>query len=663
MDEMRQLAKRINELNYHYYVLNEPIASDDEWDRLYRRLEELESQSGVVLPDSPTRRVGGEPITAFAQVTHRTRLWSMDKAQSFEELLAWEARVQKVVNEYNASADAPLPPLHYSLEYKFDGLTLNLTYESGSLTDAATRGNGTVGERIFEQIKTIRSIPLSIPFGGTLQVQGEGIMRISAFNAYNAAAAEPLKNPRNAAAGALRNLDPKITASRRLDAFLYNIGLYSGPAFADSREAMAFLNEQRLPVNDYFKIFDNMQDIITEIKKAEETRASLDFQIDGMVVKITDLRTREVLGYTDKFPRWAVAYKFFAEEVVTTLLDVSWEVGRTGKITPLAYLEPVDIGGATIKRATLNNKWDIQRKGVGIGAKVWVRRSNDVIPEIMGVADEPQTMQPIEVPAQCPACGTPLEERGMLLFCPNTVSCRPQLVARMAHYASRDAMDIESLSDKTAEQLIDSFGMQDISDLYHIEKEKLLSLEGWKDKKADNLLSALETSKHCTLDAFLFALGIPNVGRKTARDIAQHFGSLDAVMEADESTLQTIDEIGGIVAASVTEFFKEERNRQMIVRLLTAGVHPKPFALVQRNGFFAGKGVVLTGSLTRFTRSQASELLEQAGAVMQESVSKKTDLVIFGEKAGSKLDKAQKLGISTLDEQAFLQKLQEEGLA
>ena len=454
MEEMRSLVDRLNQWNYHYYVLDDPLVSDDQWDALYRRLKELEESSGVILPDSPTQKIGGEPIERFESVTHKVKLWSMDKAQSFEELYAWEERVNKRLDEVFGSGRKKT---QYSLEYKFDGLTVNLTYEKGRLTDAVTRGNGVVGERILEQAKTIRSLPLTIPFSGELQVQGEGIMKLSTFKEYNKTAQEPLKNPRNGAAGALRNLDPAVTAKRRLDIFLYNIGVLEGAELTDSTQAMAFLREQHLPVNGYYRVFDTMQEIIAAIEEAGQKRAELDFQIDGMVIKVTDFAMREALGYTEKFPRWAIAYKFFAQEVVTRLNDVVWDVGRTGKITPTALLEPVEIGGATVKRATLNNRWDIERKQVKRGVDVWVRRSNDVIPEIMGVADEAQQGDAIAIPEVCPSCGTPLVQRGMLLYCPNYSFCRPQIVARIAHFASRDAMDIESLSDKTALQLTENF--------------------------------------------------------------------------------------------------------------------------------------------------------------------------------------------------------------
>lgn len=659
-DRMRELVDRINRLNYHYYVLDDPIASDDEWDALYRELVLLEQSQGRVLEDSPTRLVGGEPVSAFEQTRHLARLYSMNKAQSIEELYAWQARVLKAIEEYNQTAAQPVSAPQYTVEYKYDGLTINLTYDSGELVLAATRGNGEIGEIILPQVKTIRSIPVYIPFKGKMEVQGEGIMRISEFEKYNAAAAEPLKNPRNGAAGALRNLDPKVTASRHLDCFTYNIGYIEGRSFASSLEMMEFLKEQRLPVNPYFKVFDNIDDVVKELKEIESIRESLDFQIDGVVIKLADFRTRKLLGYTDKFPRWAIAYKFFAQEVLTTLRSVSWEVGRTGKITPLAHLEPVEIGGATVKRATLNNKWDIQRKKVKLGSKVWVRRSNDVIPEIMGVQDE-DGGEEIKTPEVCPACGTRLIEKGMLLFCPNKKECRPQAVGRLTHFASRDAMDIEAFSEKSAGQFYDELGAREAADLYYITNDQLLSLDNWKEKKAERFLSEVEKSKACRLDSFIYALGILNIGKRTARDLAEHFQSVQKLAGAGLEELTSIDEIGEIVANSVIEFFGDEVNSQMVNRLFEAGVSPVwDSAGKKSEGFFSGRTFVLTGTLGSMERRLAAERIEALGGKASGSVSKNTFAVIAGENAGSKLEKARALNIRVIDEEEFLKLLEGE---
>ena len=644
MDRMLELVEKLNTLNYHYYVLDEPIASDDEWDALYRELRSLEETSGVILDNSPTKKVGGEPIKSFETVTHETRLWSMDKAQSFDELYAWEERVKTKLKE--GGFDSPV----YSLEYKFDGLTVNVTYENGLLTDAVTRGNGIEGERILAQAKTIRSLPLTIDFSGKIQVQGEGIMKKSVFDKYNETALEPLKNPRNAAAGALRNLDPQVTASRKLDIFLYNIGLINGKEFASSIDAMNFLKEQKMPINSYFKTYNCMKDIIEEINNAEKNRQNLDFQIDGMVIKVTDYKMREYLGYTDKFPRWAIAYKFYAEQVPTKLIDVVWDVGRTGKVTPTAHLKPVDIGGATVKRATLNNKWDILRKKVKLNVDVWVRRSNDVIPEIMGVVDENQTGEEIPVPTNCPSCNAVLEEKGMLLFCPNKM-CKPQIVAKIAHFASRDAMDIEFLSDKTASQLVDEFNISNVSMLYDLKFDDLIKLEGWQDKKAQNLIDALNKSKDIDLSSFIFALGILNVGKKTARDLAKNYKTLDNFRNATKESLIKIGDIGDVVAESILDFLNNES--ALIDNLLEKGVTPKEEQETVTDSYFSGKGVVLTGKLERLTRDEAGDIIISLGGEVQSSVSKRTDILVAGEKAGSKLEKAKKLGIEIIDEEQF----------
>ena len=544
------------------------------------------------------------------------------------------------------------------MEYKFDGLTLNLTYREGQLVQAATRGNGEVGEAILPQAKTVRAVPLTIPYQGLLEVQGECIMRLSVLEQYNKTAKEPLKNARNAAAGALRNLDPAVTAARRLDAFFYQVGTIENPPYHTQPGMLEFLRKNGFPVSPYLGEPKNAEELVACIRHIEEIRNTLDFLIDGVVIKVGDFALRERMGFTEKFPRWAVAYKFEAEESVTTLRKVTWELGRTGKLTPLAHLEPVDFYGVTVRKATLNNWGDIQRKRVALGAPVWIRRSNDVIPEIMGRVGEPGPGEkPIAKPDHCPACGAPLVERGAHLFCMNRVSCRPQAVARLSHFASRNAMDIEGFSEKTAGQVYDQMNVRDPADLYTLTMEQALSLEGFKEKKAGNLLAALEKSKSCPLDAFLFALGIPNVGRKTARDLAQAFGTLEKVEQATEEELTAIQDVGEIVAQSITEFFSFAENKLLIDRLLAAGVHPHA-AAGPSEGPLTGMTVVVTGTLPSLSREEAEELIRQNGGKASSSVSKKTTFVLAGEAAGSKLTKAQALGIPILDEAAFRQKLQ-----
>ena len=643
-NRMRELVDELNRHAYRYYVLDDPTISDKQYDMLFDELTALEAQLGYSLPDSPTHRVGGEPLKEFTQHRHIARLWSLDKAQSTEAVRAWAERVAKLL---------PGEPLEYSLEYKFDGLTLNLTYDGGQLVQAATRGNGEVGEEILEQVRTIRSVPLSIPFAGKMEVQGEGIMLLSALEKYNLTAEEPLKNARNAAAGALRNLDPKVTAKRNLDAFFYNVGYIEGAQLRNHHEMRAFLEENRFKTSPYTKYFTDIEELIDALDEIETHRSSLDYLIDGAVIKLTDFAQRERLGYTDRFPRWAVAFKFEAEEMTTRLLSVKWEVGRTGKLTPAAVLEPVDIGGVTVKAATLNNAGDIARKKLKTGCMVFIRRSNDVIPEVMGRTDELQPdEQDIEIPAVCPACGAPVEARGAHLFCTNP-DCPPRIVNRLAHFAGREAMDIDGFSEKTAELLAEQGIIRDAADMMALTEDRLVGLPLFKDKRIENLISAIQKSKNRPLDAFLFALGIPNVGRKTARDLAQVFGSLPALRAATEEELTAIPDVGGIVAKSITDFFASEKGRDLVDRLLKAGCTPT-WESVTLGDAFAGKTVVLTGTLSSMGRKAAGDLIAAHGGKVTGSVSKKTDYVVAGEEAGSKLDKALKLGVPVLDEAAFL---------
>lgn len=655
MDErqrMQALIERLNAASRAYYDGNEAIMSDDEWDAMYAELRRLEEQTGERLADSPTRRVGGEVMEGFLPHRHIARLWSMDKAQSEGEIIAWAQRCQKLTREAGG-----LPENRYCVEYKLDGLTLNLTYDGGRLVQAATRGNGEVGEGILPQAQTIRCIPQTIPFQGRMEVQGECIMRLSTLAAYNETADEPLKNARNAAAGALRNLDPKVTASRNLDALFYQVGYIEGRSFETQTEMLDFLRENGLPVSPYTGYADSIEEALALVHRVEAERESLDFLIDGATIKLTDMRTREVLGTTDKFPRWSIAFKFPAQEKVTKLLDVTWELGRTGKLTPLAHLEPVDICGVTVKRATLNNYGDICRKRVRVGSEVWVRRSNDVIPEIMGVVWEGEGEAPetdIVPPEVCPACGGPLTQRGAHIFCLNRKSCRPQAIARMAHFASRQGMDIEAFSEKTAELFYDNLGVRSAADLYTLERARMTALKGYGEKKADKLLSELEKSKDCELDAFLFAIGIPNIGKKTARDLMEHFGTLDSLMQAGEEELTALDDVGGIVAGSITEFFADEENQAFVRRLLACGVRPQIHQQEEAGDLFAGMTFVLTGTLPTLTRAQAEEMIRKNGGKATGSVSKKTSVVLAGESAGSKLEKAQKLGVRIMDEAEFL---------
>lgn len=661
LQRMRELIDKLNEASRRYYDQNESDISDDEWDAMYAELRGLEEKTGERMADSPTRRVGGAVMEGFEQHRHIARLWSMDKAQSEEEILAWAQRCEKQTNDAGG-----LPKNSYCVEYKLDGLTVNLTYDGGKLVQAATRGNGEVGEAILPQAMTIRTIPLTIPFTGRMEVQGEGIMRLSELKKYNETAAEPLKNARNAAAGALRNLDPQVTASRHLDAFFYQIGYIEGRSFETQQDMLAFMKENGLNISPFVCPAQTIEEALEAVHEIEQKRETLDFLIDGATIKITDMRTREVLGTTDKFPRWSIAFKFPAQETVTKLLKITWKVGRTGKLTPLAHLSPVDICGVTVKRATLNNYDDICRKRVRIGSEVWVRRSNDVIPEIMGVVWDGEGEAPetdIQPPTVCPACGgelVKLREDGVHLFCLNRTSCRPQAIARMAHFASRQGMDIETFSTRTAGLFYDELGVRSAADLYHLDREKLVALKGFGEKKAEKLFAELEKSKDCELDAFLFAIGIPNIGKKTAYDLMAHFGTLEALMGASEQELVDVEDVGGIVAASITEYFADEENRRFVNRLLEAGVRPQMHAQQDAGTLFERMTFVLTGTLPTLSRAQAQEMIRKNGGKATGSVSKKTSIVLAGESAGSKLDKARELGVRIIDEAQFLQMIEQQ---
>ena len=637
MDRMQQLVETLNEYAYRYYVLDEPIVSDKEYDALYDELVRLEKETGTVLPDSPTKRIGGEPIKLFGQHRHINKLYSLDKCNSYDELREWDEKIRKAAGG----------PVMYTLEYKLDGLTLCLTYENGNYVSASTRGNGEVGEDVTEQVRTIRSIPFRIAYPGKLEAQGEGIMRLSALRAYNETAAEPLKNARNGVAGAIRNLDPKVTAARKLDVIFYNVN-YAPEADLQSQAAcIEFLRKNRFRT-DRLDRTDDIEEIIRKIDAVD--RSTLDFLIDGMVVKVDDFALRQKLGYTDKFPRWAIAFKFEAEETTTVLRDIVWQVGRTGKLTPLGLLEPVELCGATISKATLNNYGDIERKKVKRGSRVFIRRSNDVIPEILGTVED-AAGEPVEKPTVCPACGTPVVENGAHLFCPNEDGCMPQICGRIVHFASKDCMDIEGISDKTVEQLHDKLGITEAADLYTLTAESLSVLDGFKDKKTENFLRAVEASKQADLPHFIHALGIPNIGKKAARDLAAAFGSIDGLLAATEEQLVAIPSVGEIMAKSVIEYFRT--HRPLVERLRAVGIDPQ-FRAVAAEGAFAGVKVVLTGSLTQFTRSQAAAEIEKRGGTVQSSVTKETGLVVAGASAGSKLAKAQSLGIKIIDENEFI---------
>lgn len=645
---IRELVDKLNEYSKAYYVLDAPKISDKEYDELYDELLRLEEQSGIILPDSPTQRVGGDPLPCFEPHTHIHRLWSLDKVRTREDLIDWGRRVERIAESQH------LPRVKYALEYKFDGLTINLTYESGRLITGATRGNGIVGEDITPQIKTIRTVPLTIPFKGKMEVQGECYMKLSVLDEINKTTDEKLKNARNAAAGALRNLDPRITAKRRLDCYCYNVGYIEGKKLENQDEMLGFLRENGFTVSDYLVFCNDIETVCDEIDKAEESRPHLDFLIDGMVVKVRDFATREALGATEKFPRWAMAFKFAAEETTTTVRDITWEVGRTGKLTPRASFDPVELAGATIRHATLNNFDDIQRKRVGIGSRVFIRRSNDVIPEILSAVEGDVPERQVEKPTVCPACGAHVEHRGVHLYCTNSLSCAPQIAGRLAHYASRDAMDIDTFSEKTAALFVEELKLKSIPDLYDLGPQDYMGLQGFGERRINNLMAAIERSKDCTLGAFIFAIGIPNVGAKTAKDLARRFGTIEALRSATVEQLTEVPDVGEIVARSIVEFFADPSIATQVDRLLAHGVKPRPEE-VRQDSPISGKTIVVTGTLEKLDRRQAEALIESLGGKAAGSVSKKTDYVLAGESAGSKLTKARELGVRVLNEQEFFE--------
>lgn len=646
---MRELVDQINEASHAYYVLDNPIITDAQWDALYDELQILERMSGTVLPDSPSRRVGGDPLPAFVQHAHVSRLWSMDKVNSEDGLANWFARVRQL-----HSRGEGLPPLSYAVEYKYDGLTVNLTYNKGELVQAATRGNGIVGEQVLPQARTIRGIPFTIPYQGLMEIHGECIMRLSVLSRYNRTAAEPLKNARNAAAGALRNLDPKVTASRRLDVRFYEVGTITDPPYTDQAGLNRFIADNGFPASPLLYLGSDEAAVQKAIREVESRREELDFLIDGVVIKVTDLATRRMMGYTDKFPRWAVAYKFAAEETTTVLEQVTWDVGRTGKLTPLGHVSAVDFAGVTVRRATLNNYGDIQRKNLTLGSTVFIRRSGDVIPEILGRVQDGIAGEPIEKPGLCPACGSVLQEIGAHLFCLNREGCKPQVIARLTHFCSREAMNIESLSEKTLTVLYDHRDVRGPQDLYRLTVDQLIGLPGFQRKKAENLVEALNASRDPDLDAFLLAIGIPGIGRATARDLASAFHTLTGLRSATMEQLLEVPAVGEVIAASILDFFSDPLNNQVIDALLAQGVIPRDVAAQAAGSAFAGKIFVLTGTLPTLSRQQAEELIVNNGGSVASSVSRRTSFLLLGENPGSKAAKAAALGIPAMSEEELL---------
>ena len=639
MDRMHELVEKLNEYAYQYYTLDNPTVSDVEYDRLYDELLLLEKQSGIVLDNSPTKRVGDVVLKKFNTVQHLGRLYSLDKCQTKEAMEAW---LDKLI-----SANHNKMPL-CSLEYKFDGLTINLLYREGKLVRAATRGNGIEGEDVTEQVKTIRCVPLSIDYKGTVEVQGEGIMLLSELAKYNQKeGVTPLKNARNGVAGAIRNLDPKVTAERKLEVICYNVNYIEDINFATGSEMIEFLKKNKFKVSTFYRLIEKKEDIIKGLDEILDQRPNLDFLIDGAVIKINDTLLRDMYGFTEKFPKWAIAFKFPAEEVTTTLKDVIWQVSRTGKLNPIAVLDPVDLAGVTVSRATLSNISEIRRKDIKINSRVFIRRSNDVIPEITGIAEHTLLSKEVEAPTICPACGSPVEMQGVFIKCTNK-ECAPAIISAMTHFVSREAMDIDGLSEKTLELLYTEGKILSYVDIYSLKKEDLVGLDSFKEKKISNVIKAIESSKDTTLDRVLFAIGIPNIGKKAAKQLAYRFKTLDNARKATKEELLALDDFGDIMADAYIAFWQNEKNNEKVDELLRLGVNIEEKEEVQ--GVLSGKVVVLTGSLPTLKRSQAKELIEANGGACVDSVYKAVNLVVAGEDAGSKLQKAQKLGIEIIDE-------------
>lgn len=646
-ERMKFLVEELNKHNYNYYVLDNPTISDKEYDKLYYELVDLEKELGIVLPSSPTQRVGGEILDKFQKHRHEVRLYSMNKVRDFDDLA-------KFMNDMAKYQKNPT----FSLEYKFDGLTVVVEYNNGEFIRATTRGNGEIGEDVSLQVKTIKSVPLTIPFKNRLIVQGEGMMTQKAFKKYNKTASEPLKNPRNGVAGAIRNLDTKETAKRNLDWFCYSILLSEDKTFSSQEEMHNFLIENGFLVGDYFKIISTLKEAEEEIERIDKIKDKLDVMIDGMVIKLNETKHREEIGYTNKFPKWAMAFKFEALETSTLLKDVVWQVGRTGKVSPIAILEPVELAGATIQRATLNNIEDIRKKNVYKNSRVFIRRSNEVIPEVLGLAEKLENSEKIEEPKICPCCHSPLVKKGPLLYCKNRDGCKEQIISRLTHFVDREAFNIEGLSEKTLWQCHQKLGVSEFSDLYKLKEEDLLKLDNFKDKKTKNIINSINNSKNVDFYRFIFALGISEVGIKTAKDLAKRFITFDKLKNATKEELLDVEDIGDVIADNIIEYFQDEENLKEIDRLFDAGITINESNLVIGEKL-KGLTFVLTGTLPNYTRPEMSEIIEKNGGKVASSVSKNTSFVLAGEEAGSKFDKAKSLGVKVISEEEMLKMLED----
>jgi DNA ligase (NAD+) len=659
-ERIERLRREIERHDHAYYVLNAPTVPDSEYDRLFAQLQALEAEyPELVTPDSPTQRVSGSPSGAFAEVVHAVPMLSIrtETDTSDAGAIAFDARIRR---ELELAPDDP--PIEYCVELKFDGLAISLRYEHGVLVRGATRGNGMVGEDVTANVRTIRSIPLRLRQAPPLvEVRGEAIMLKRDFERLNerqAAAGEKLfANPRNAAAGSLRQLDPTVTAQRPLHFFAYGIGAAQGWALPATQAALLdALAQIGVPVEKHRTVVRGAVGLAGFHRRIGAQRAELPFEIDGVVYKVNRIDLQQRLGFVTREPRWAVAHKYPAQEMVTTLLDIEVQVGRTGALTPVARLAPVFVGGTWVSNATLHNEDLIREKDIRIGDAVIVRRAGDVIPEIVGIVPErrPEGARQFHMPTRCPACGSAVfrEEGEKVARCTGGLVCPAQRKQSLLHFAGPRALDIEGLGDKLVDQLVDAGLVRTPADLFRLGLGTLANLERMAEKSAAKVVAAIDKARHTTLERLIFALGVRHVGESTARDLAAHFGSLDKLMEADEAQLLEVPGVGPVVAASIVRFFAEPHNREAIEQLRAAGVtwkesKPQP---ARAAGPLAGKTVVLTGTLPSLTRDEAAELIRAAGGRAATSVSKKTDLVVAGEQAGSKLDKARELGVPVIDE-------------